>query len=66
MFASSDGKWIIVALNQAIVESMAVRWTIPGFYWLVRNEKNIAGNGTYQAPRTAIGVKKQGRCFCSK
>jgi exopolysaccharide biosynthesis protein len=61
MFASSDGKWIIGTLNQTIVESMAVRWAIPGFYWLVRNGKNVAGNSTYQAPRTAIGVNKQGQ-----
>ena len=59
---TSDGKWVIGTLNDTVAKSLNISESLNGFGWLVRNGKNaIKVPDTYIAPRTAIGVTKEGK-----
>merc|ERR1712100_232251 len=58
--ATADGHWVIGTLNSTAVGSLHVTEFISGFSWLVRAGKNVANNGSYVAPRTAIGTTPEG------
>ena len=55
------GQWVVGNLNETLVTSLDVTYSIPGFYWLVRDGINIADNSSYRAPRTAIGTDRTGK-----
>eukprot|EP01047_Picozoa_sp_COSAG01_P077123 COSAG01_NODE_13777_length_1537_cov_1.367872_1_plen_288_part_00 len=60
---TADGKWVIGNLvNASVAAQLKVMWSIPGFSWLVRDGKNaMTKPDTYIAPRTTIGVTKEGK-----
>jgi N-acetylglucosamine-1-phosphodiester alpha-N-acetylglucosaminidase len=58
---TSDHRWVVGVLNGSAAAALDVTWALPGFYWLVRGGRNVAGNSTYRAPRTAVGVDAAGR-----
>lgn len=60
---TADGKWVIGNLvNASVAAQLKVKWSMPGFQWLVRDGKNaMTSPDTYIAPRTTIGVTKEGK-----
>ena len=59
--ATAQGRWVIGTLNSSLVRSLNVTEFAVAFSWLVRGGENVAGAGTYIAPRTAIGTTADGR-----
>jgi hypothetical protein len=58
---TGNGSWVVGTLNADVVSQLNVTHSVPGFSWLVRDGQNVAGNSTYSAPRTAVGVKEDGQ-----
>ena len=57
-----SGSWVVGTLNASVAAALDVVESIPGLgTWLVRDGLNVAGTGNYSAPRTTIGVKRDGR-----
>ena len=58
---TGDGVWVIGTINETVATALNVTNSINGFNWLVRNGAVAVGKDSYIAPRTAIGVTKDGR-----
>lgn len=59
---TGDGRWVIGTLNASLVTALNVTESLTGFGWLVRDGKNaLATPDTYVAPRTTVGVTRDGR-----
>ena len=56
-----DGAWVIGVINASVASALNITQSINGFSWLVRGGAVAVGNDTTVAPRTAIGVTKDGR-----
>ena len=59
---TNGGDWILGSLNSsAEARSMGVREAVTGFYWLVYDGASVVNTtGGEAAPRTAIGVTREG------
>jgi hypothetical protein len=58
---TAKGEWIIGSVNATVVQQLGIRHFLTGFSWLVRDGQNVAGAGSFTAPRTTIGTDGQGR-----
>ena len=59
--STQDGKWVIGTLNASIAAQLGVVESVNGFSWLVRDGVNVHTKDTYIAPRTTIGVTRDGK-----
>lgn len=59
---TKDGHWVLGNIhNASVAAELGVQFSVPGFGWLVRDGMNaLATRDTYVAPRTTIGVTKDG------
>ena len=58
---TADGSWVVGTLNESVVASLNLTNSVNGFGWLVRGGAVVVGQDTYRAPRTTVGVTKDGR-----
>ena len=58
---TGDGAWVIGQINETVATALNVTNSVNGFSWLVRDGEIAVGKGGAVAPRTAIGVKKDGK-----
>ena len=58
---NADGTWVIGTINASVAATLNVTNSVNGFSWLVRDGAVAIRKDTSVAPRTAIGVTKDGR-----
>ena len=57
-----NGSWVIGRVdNSSSIRSLGITQLVTGFNWLVYNGVSAVGAGGEQAPRTAIGIHKNGK-----
>ena len=62
---TGDGRWVVGTINASVADALNITNSVNGFGWLVRNGVVSVSNQVAPrvsiAPRTVIGVKKDGR-----